>query len=111
MNTLDHYNEAFRHTPGWVRPLLPEPPSFYMRRQLHGTFQRDPVAIANIPQTGVAPLLWGSDYPHHEGTYPHSRKTVIELCGGLDPDVARDIVSGTAVRLFGFDPGLIATPV
>ena len=111
MNTLDHYNEAFKQNVGWVRPVLPEPPSFYMKRQLHGTFQNDPVAIAMLPATGAAPLLWGSDYPHTEGTYPHSREVVAQLCGGLDPDDARDVVSGTAARLFDFDPVVFSTPV
>ncbi len=111
MNTLDHYNEAFKHHLGWVRPVLPEPPSHYMKRQLHGTFQRDPVAIANAAQTGIEPLLWGSDYPHHEGTYPHSRKVVQELCAPLAPGDALAVVSGTAARLFHFDPEIVSTPL
>ena len=110
MNTLDQYNEAFKHHLGWVRPVLPEPPSHYMKRQLHGTFQRDPVAIANASQTGIEPLLWGSDYPHHEGTYPHSRKVVQELCAPLAAGDAFAVVSGTAARLFHFDPEVVSTP-
>ncbi|NQZ95016.1 MAG: amidohydrolase [Myxococcales bacterium] len=111
MNTLDHYTEAFKQNVGWVRPVLPEKPSFYMKRQLHGTFQVDPVAIANLAHTGVEPLLWGSDYPHTEGTYPHSRDTVVELCGHLSDEDAVNIVSGTAARLFGFAPEVLTTPV
>ena len=111
MNTVDYYYDAFQEYEGWVRPLLPEKPSFYMARQIHGTFQYDPVAIANLAHTGSAPLLWGSDFPHAEGTYPNSRATVRELFKGIEPEKVAEMVSGTAMQLFGFDPGVLTTPV
>ena len=77
MYTVDYYYEAFQQYEGWVKPVLPEKPSHYMRRQIHGTFQFDPVAVHNLPLTGAAPLLWGSDFPHAEGTYPRSREIVM----------------------------------
>ena len=58
-------------------------PSFYLRRQIHATFQDDPIAVHNIPYTGTDALIWGSDYPHEEGTYPHSRAVVTRLAQGL----------------------------
>ncbi|MDG2304419.1 MAG: amidohydrolase family protein [Candidatus Binatia bacterium] len=111
METLDHYSVAFQGYEGWVKPVLPEPPSAYLRRQIHGTFQVDSVAIANVPRTGVEPLLWGSDYPHMEGTYPNSRKTVADLFGGLTPEQAADIGHATTARLFGFEPEVLTSPV
>jgi predicted TIM-barrel fold metal-dependent hydrolase len=110
MATLDHYDRAFRQNVGWVRPVLPESPSFYARRQLHGTFQRDEVAIAMLPYTGAGVALWGSDYPHTEGTYPDSRKVVAELCAGLAAADADAVLHGTAARLFGFDLDLLRAP-
>src|ERR1700722_12605454 len=80
MDTLDFYYEAFLDNPGWVKPLLKEKPSHYIARQIHGTFQWDPTGVNNINRTGIGALMWGSDYPHAEGTYPHSRKIVQELC-------------------------------
>ena len=111
MCTVDHYYEAFQEYEGWVRPILPEKPSTYMARQIHGTFQVDPVAIDNLRTTGTAPLLWGSDFPHAEGTYPRSRETVMELCKDLDIETSADILGGTAARLFRFDPDVLTTPV
>ncbi len=83
----------------------------YLTRQVHGTFQWDPSAINNISHTGVPALMWGSDYPHAEGTYPHSRKIAQELCGDLPEDEARAILGGTAIDLFGFDRAAVSTPV
>ena len=111
MNTVDYYQDAFQQYDGWVWPALPEKPSRYMARQIHGTFQDDRVALRNIPETGVEALLWGSDFPHAEGTFPHSRRTVRRLFEEVAPNEAAEIVAGTAVRLFGFDPSVLKTPV
>jgi predicted TIM-barrel fold metal-dependent hydrolase len=110
MATLDHYDQAFRQQVGWVRPVLAEAPSFYIKRQIHGTFQRDEVAVAMLHYTGAAVALWGSDYPHTEGTYPNSRKVIAELCGSLAAPDAEAILHGTAARLFDFDLDLLGTP-
>jgi len=116
MDTLDFYNDAFLNHQddygrNWVRPVLPEKPSFYISRQVHATFQDDPSAVANLERTGVSPLLWGSDYPHEESTYPHSRETVARLFGKLDADDAARIVGGTCAKLFHFDDAVLTTPV
>ncbi len=111
MSTVDYYYQAFQEYEGWVKPLLSERPSHYMARQIHGTFQDDPVAVTNLASTGPAPLLWGSDFPHAEGTYPNSRATVERLFAGVDLEIAAQIVAGTAARLFAFDPSILTTPV
>ncbi len=111
MNTVDYYHESFQEYEGWIRPNLPEKPSFYMARQIHSTFQVDPVAVTNLVNTGVECLLWGSDFPHAEGTFPRSRQTVLDLFGGIAIQDAAAIVAGTAERLFRFDPDVLVTPV
>jgi predicted TIM-barrel fold metal-dependent hydrolase len=111
MDTLDSYYDAFLAQPGWVRPELKEKPSFYIKRQIHATFQWDPTGVSNVRRTGAAPLLWGSDYPHSEGTYPRSRKVVQELFGDMAEEDATAILGRTTMKLFRFDPEVIATPV
>lgn len=117
MQTLDFYTDAFGRygvTPSgkpWVNPQLPEPPSFYLRRQVHATFQDDPIGMSNVDYTGAAPLMWGSDYPHEEGTYPNSRRVVSDLARGVRADHADKIFRDNAAELFGFDPAVLTTPV
>ncbi|MGH7897277.1 MAG: amidohydrolase family protein [Candidatus Binatia bacterium] len=89
----------------WATPKLTLPPSEFVRRQCHVTFQNDPVGIANRGVTGVGCLLWGSDYPHHEGTWPNSHAVVEAQLGGVPDDEKRMILGGTAARIFGFDAG------
>lgn len=105
-STLDEYYEAHRH---WSKPRLAELPSHYIRRQIHATFQNDPVALHNIPLTGVDGLMWGNDYPHPESTYPNSAKVLDELLRGLDPDHVDAVLFGNAQRIFAFDPDVLSS--
>lgn len=128
MSTADYYTTAFSplttETQGSAKlarhdgpprsviyPTLDEPPSAYLRRQVHATFQDDPVAVHNVALTGPGGLLWGSDYPHNEGTYPQSRQTVERLAAGLADSEARRIFKETAIELFHFDPEALAAPI
>jgi predicted TIM-barrel fold metal-dependent hydrolase len=86
----------------WARPKLALRPSDYVRRQAHVTFQNDPVGVHNRHVTGVETLLWGSDYPHPEGTWPHSRRALAAQLAGVPEEEARQIAGETAARLFGF---------
>ena len=69
----------------------------------------DPVAVHNRSITGVECLLWGNDYPHPEGTWPHSIDAVHEQFVGVARDDVLAMVAGNAARVFGFD--LSALPV
>ena len=105
MSTLDEYYQAHA---SWSKPKLAELPSHYIGRQIHATFQNDPVAVHNIPLTGTMPLLWGNDFPHPESTYPHSNKVLDDLLVDVDERDAVAITSGNAQRLFGFDRAVLA---
>lgn len=100
--TLDAMDDAYREHHAWVRPKLRDLPSAGFRRQGFVTFQRDPVGLANVERTGSRCLLWGSDYPHPEGTFPESRKVVAEQLEGVPADVAERVVFRNAAELYGF---------
>ncbi len=128
METIDFYHESFgrygttdkmgsarlaganQAPKPVINPTLAERPSFYVRRQVHATFQDDAVGLQNLNLTGVDALLWGSDYPHEEGTYPHSKATVDRLGALLGPGDAERVFRDTAARIFHFPPEVLATP-
>jgi predicted TIM-barrel fold metal-dependent hydrolase len=56
-------------------------------------------------------LIWGSDYPHHEGTYPHSAETVARLSKDLDEATADLVFRQNAIDVFHFDERLLAEPL
>ena len=55
---------------------------------------------AAVSAMGYQNALWGSDYPHLEGTYGHSQQTLHELFGGIDPAVSHRIRIGAFRDLF-----------
>ena len=100
---LDEVNEAHQY---YVRPKLSRKPSEILYRQVKATFQFDRACLKTIPMTGHDCLLWASDYPHMEGTFPRSREVIEQVFGdsGLPSEVQADILGGTAARLYGIAP-------
>ena len=83
----------------WPYPLKP---SEYVRRQFHVSFQDDPVAVAARHITGLSTLVWGSDYPHAEGTFRGSKQLVASLFAGVPRDERAVMLGGTLGALLGF---------
>ena len=85
----------------WIRPRLALKPSEYFARQGFITFTDDPVGLRNLEFTGADSMLWGSDYPHDEGSFPHSREVIARTFDGLSDDDREKIVFGNAARIYG----------
>ena len=100
---LQAMDEAYREHHAWVRPKLDLLPSEYFRRQGAVTFQNDPVGFHNLRFTGERSLMWGSDYPHPEGTWPESRKALAEQLADVPAHVAERITCSNAAELYAFD--------
>ena len=52
---------------------------------------------------GLEKLMWGSDYPHDEGTFPYSREALRNAFAGLPHEEIAAILGGNAARVYGFD--------
>jgi hypothetical protein len=52
---------------------------------------------------GIDRFMWGSDYPHDEGTYPYTREHLRQVFPGIEPAKLAQILCGNAARLYGFD--------
>jgi hypothetical protein len=52
---------------------------------------------------GVDKLMWGSDYPHMEGTWPSTMKSLRETFGPYPENEIRTILGGNAAKVYGFD--------
>jgi predicted TIM-barrel fold metal-dependent hydrolase len=87
----------------WAEPKLPMLPSEYWRRQGYATFQDDPVGLATAGHFGLDRIMWGNDYPHHEGTWPHSDEAIVRTMGHLGHDQRRAILGETAAKVYGFN--------
>ena len=52
--------------------------------------------------------MWGSDYPHDEGTGPFTREHLRQLFHDADPDELKRILGGNAAKLYDFDLDALA---
>jgi predicted TIM-barrel fold metal-dependent hydrolase len=52
---------------------------------------------------GVDRIMWGSDYPHDEGTFPFTREALAHTFAGIDRDEVAAMVGGNAAEVYGFD--------
>ena len=78
-------------------------PSDFFRRNVVLSFQEDAIGIRLRDTIGVDNMMWGSDYPHSESTFPQSRKILAEILSGVPEDEQAKIVGGNTARVYGFD--------
>ena len=70
----------------------------------------DAVGIRLRDVIGVDNMMWGSDYPHSESTFPQSRKILAEILAGVPEDEQAKIVGANTARLYGFDLARLSPP-
>ncbi len=54
-------------------------------------------------EIGLDHFMWGSDYPHDEGTAPYTREHLRQLFHDTDPVELQQLLAGNAARVYGFD--------
>lgn len=102
----DRLDEAYRQHASSVRPKLQRLPSEYIYENVYASFQHDRSAIGAVTAMGWQNVCWGSDYPHLEGTYGHTQKTLHELFDGVDAATRRRVTLGSFAELFPHVPPL-----
>jgi predicted TIM-barrel fold metal-dependent hydrolase len=100
----DRMDEGYRQHGAAVRPRLSKLPSEYLYTQVYASFQHDRSAVAANTAMGWKNVMWGSDYPHYEGTYGHTQKTLHELFDDCSPEVSHRIRIGAFQELFPHVP-------
>jgi predicted TIM-barrel fold metal-dependent hydrolase len=70
----------------WVGSSFPSPADVEARRVM-----------------GADRFMWGSDYPHDEGTPPYTREHLRQVFHGVEESEMRRILAGNAAALYGFD--------
>lgn len=96
----DRMNEAYRQHHRWVKPKLSRLPKEILFEQVYTSFMHDVSAVATVTAMGYRNVMWGSDYPHVEGTFGHTQETLHELFDGIPDDVRHRITVGAFLDLF-----------
>jgi uncharacterized protein len=101
MYRADHAVERHRN---WLGAGdLERMPSEYFREHVYVTFQDDWVAFQTAHLMNHERLLWASDHPHSDSTFPESQRVLAEHTAGLTDDVRDDIVWRNTARLYGLE--------
>jgi predicted TIM-barrel fold metal-dependent hydrolase len=101
---IERLDEGYRQHNVFARPKLSAFPGELVRRQIHVTFQHDRAALFTTEISGRESVMWGSDYPHLEGTFPNTRKAVEEVFDGVPDGVRQAATFDNLARLFDLPP-------
>lgn len=95
---MDRTWDMQRH---WTECDIKHPPSFYFDQNVYASFISDPIGVELRHHPGGKNIMWSSDYPHSETTFPHSHAVIADNFKGV-PQAERDwIIAGCAKKFFG----------
>jgi predicted TIM-barrel fold metal-dependent hydrolase len=88
---------------------LPRPPSEYWNRQcfVGASFMRR----SEVPERygiGIDRIMWGTDYPHSEGTSPCTREAYRFTFSDVPPEEVAPMLGLTAAKVYRFDLDALA---
>ena len=95
------YTERF-YRQDWHRFQGQKLPSDFFHQSVYISFQEDNLAIQMRHAIGAGNLMWGSDYPHGEGTFPRSREVLGQILQGVPDSERAMFTGGNAARVYRF---------
>jgi predicted TIM-barrel fold metal-dependent hydrolase len=104
---LDRIDETYsQRTPREPWHRFPDGvlPSDLVRRQVVISFIEDRVGVGLRHEIGVDALVWGSDYPHTESTFPRSRSILDTVLAGVPDEERWRMTAATTAALYDFAP-------
>lgn len=107
-----------------VGPLEMKPSDYAKRNCYFGTTVNH-FDVAGMDQIGLDRIMWGADFPHHEGTVPDTLAVLRSTMCDVPEDDARQLFAGNAAEMYdadmemlqgiadriGFSPAQVATPL
>ena len=90
----------FKHL---IADLSHKPSEYFARQIFIAASMLTPAECGVRHKIGVDKLMWGSDYPHPEGTWPHTKQRIHETFSDVPEDEVRAMLGETAAKVYGFD--------
>jgi len=103
LGVLERMDYTVERNPGWAGPTgitSGRKPSEIFHGHVFCTFMRDHTAVKNRDIIGITNILWGSDYPHIDSTYPHSVEVLEDHFEGVSLDDQKRIARQNAIELY-----------
>ena len=86
-----------------VKDLTMTPSEYWARNCAVGASMLRPDECAMRDVIGVDRIMWGADYPHLEGTHPHTAQALRRTFAGVPTDEVAMMLGGNAAAIYGFD--------
>ncbi len=84
----------------WTESPLKEKPSYFMDQNIYASFIHDRVGILNRNLPGGRNIMWSSDYPHSETTFPNSLHVIERDFEGVPEEDINQIVCERARKFY-----------
>lgn len=103
---FERCDRVFQQSSGWskIDPDVTELPSSYVPGRVYGCFFDDMVGIATRELIGVPQMLFETDYPHQDSTWPRTPEVVAEIAARVSPHELERIMRTNAIELLDLDP-------
>ena len=85
-----------------VQPLKQNPSEYVKEHCLWGFFD-DPEGVELIDKVGLDKVMWSTDFPHIESSWPKSRQLADEMFVGMSDDDRWQVTAGNAIEYFHLD--------
>jgi predicted TIM-barrel fold metal-dependent hydrolase len=100
---VERMDQTFEKHRFWTKSVITEKPSVYWYRQGHATFIRDLAGVAERHRAGLHNIMWSTDYPHSDSTWPKSREALAEHFQDVPANERALISGGNAAELYGLN--------
>ncbi len=100
-----------RHEEAFYRFKNRMKPSDFYYQNVSLSFQEDDIGVRLRDVIGVDNMMWGSDYPHSESTFPRSREVLDEILQGVPDDERAKVVGLNTAKLYDFDLDVVSQEV
>ena len=97
---LERSDYTFTKHRFWTKSRLDKKPSFYFHRQCYAAFIHDEAGVFARELIGVDSILWESDYPHTDTTWPRSHEWAAASLKGVPEDEYRKITRENAEAVY-----------
>jgi predicted TIM-barrel fold metal-dependent hydrolase len=101
--TFERMDSVWREGRGGVGGVGTVLPSEQARGRAYGCVFDDLFGLKSRHEVGVEQILFETDYPHSDGTFPHSRKVAHDLFveAGMNADECYKVLRGNAIEAYG----------
>ena len=99
---LERMDSVFKEGRGGVGGAGPLP-SEIAKGRIYGCIFDDLVGLKQRDDVGIDQILFETDYPHSDGTFPHSRKVAHSMFAavGMNAEECYKVLRGNAIEAYG----------